>query len=129
MCSVTSQGRPHARLRRALATGNPLLVRAAAAEMQTVGLEDALAICLVLLDSERGSYEPAAVRWLGRVLLEQPGLSLAAAETAAADLGALRERGRTQIAARSLSELCEQVGLGRAAEALRERPWEPQPPR
>ena len=55
-------------------------MRAAAAELPAVGLEDALAICLVLLDADPGAYEPAAVRWIGRVLLERPGLTLAAAE-------------------------------------------------
>ncbi len=78
MCSMSSQGRPYAALRRAIATGNPLLVRAAAAEVPEVGLEDALQICLVLLDSEPGSYEPAAVRFLGRVLLERAAHALRA---------------------------------------------------
>jgi len=121
MCSMSSQGRPYARLRRAIATGNPLLVRAAAAEVPEVGLEDALQICLVLLDSEPGSYEPAAVRFLGRVLLERPGLTLAAAEAAAANLAALRTPARAPAGARSLSELCEQARLERAAHALRAR--------
>jgi hypothetical protein len=43
---VTSQGSAHARFRRALATGNPLLVRAAAAELGSISLADALSICL-----------------------------------------------------------------------------------
>lgn len=119
---MTSQGRPHARLRRAIATGNPLLVRAAAAEMEVVGLEDALQICLVLLDSEPSTYEPAAVRFLGRVLLECPGLTLTDAQTAAADLAALRDPRRAQAAAHSLSALCQRARLERAAHALRARP-------
>lgn len=75
MRSTTSQDRPYARLHRAIAGGNPLLVRAAAAELPAVGLEDALAICLVLLESDPGAYEPAAVRSTGGVLLERPGLT------------------------------------------------------
>jgi hypothetical protein len=33
-------------------------------------LEDALVICHLLLDQEPDRYERAAVRWLGRLLLE-----------------------------------------------------------
>jgi hypothetical protein len=41
-----------ARFRRALATGNPLLVGAAAAELNSVSLADAFSICLVFLRAE-----------------------------------------------------------------------------
>jgi hypothetical protein len=44
---VTSQGSPYARLRRALATGNPTIAWAAAAELPSVELADALALCLL----------------------------------------------------------------------------------
>ena len=86
---MTSQGSPHTRLRRAITTGNPLLVRAAAAELPHVALEDALAICLVLLDSEPEAYEPSAVRWAGRFLVERRCRSLRDAQAIAANLTAL----------------------------------------
>ena len=112
-CSVTSEGSSQARLQRALRTGDPLLVRAAAAEMPRVGLDDALAICLVLLDTEPARYEPAAVRFLGRLLIERRGLTLADAQLAAGWLS-------------GLGELCDDVDLERAAQRLRERLEGPQ---
>lgn len=107
--------------RRALATGNPLLVRAAAAEMPSVGLEDALAICLVLLDAEPVRYEPAAVRWTGRLPTERGGLTLADAEAAAANLAALRNDRLARLAALELAELCQDAGLPHAAALLTKR--------
>ena len=67
---VTSDGSPYARFRRALETGNELLVLAAARELPQVALDDALRICLVLRDGDRRRYDRAAVRWLGRFALE-----------------------------------------------------------
>ena len=118
---MTSQGSAHTRLQRALATGNPLLVRAAAAELPRVGLEDALAICLVLLDSEPERYEPGAVRWAGRFLLERRCRSLQDAEAIAANLAALRHPRRAPLAALELSELCREAGLTRAGALLETR--------
>jgi hypothetical protein len=118
---ITSQGHPLARLRRALAAGNPLLVRAAAAELTHIELDDALAICLVLLDREPERYEPAAVRFLGRLLLERRGLTLADAERAAGWLTGLGGGEGSKRAALGLAELCDDVALSRAAECLHER--------
>ena len=116
-----SQGHPLARLRRALSTGNPLLVRAAAAELPHVELDDALAICLVLLDSEPEYYEPAAVRFLGRLLLERRGLTLADTEHAAGWPAGLGGGEGSRQCALGLAELCAEVGLERAAQVLRGR--------
>ena len=57
-------------------------MRAAAAELPHVGLEAALRVCLVLASAERDRYEPLAVRWLGRLLLEERGVTLAEAQLA-----------------------------------------------
>jgi len=115
---ITSQGHPTTRLRRAIATGNPLLVRAAAAELPHVELDDALAICLVLLDSEPERYEPSAIRWLGRLLLERRCRSLLHAEAIAANLAALRHPRSSRLAALELGELCREAGLKRAGALL-----------
>ena len=72
---VTSQGSPTARFRRALATGNATLVLEAAAELPSVALDDALAICMVLARERDPRYPQAAGRWLGRLVLER-GLTL-----------------------------------------------------
>ena len=87
---VSIKGSPHARFRRALATGNPTLVLAAASELRRVDLPDALAICLVLLDGGSARYDRAAVRWHGRFALEAPGLELRDATLVLASLDALR---------------------------------------
>jgi hypothetical protein len=50
---VPTKGGPYARFRRALDSGNLTLVRAAAAELPAVNLEDALRICLLLRDADR----------------------------------------------------------------------------
>lgn len=52
-------------------TGNLTLVRAAAAELPVVSLDDALRICLLLRGAEPESFQRAAVRWLGRFALER----------------------------------------------------------
>jgi hypothetical protein len=70
-------------------------------------------ICLLLLDQESDRYEPAAVRWLGRLLLEQRGVSLRHAEQAAAYLAAWADPARRHAASKALGELGRAVGLGR----------------
>jgi hypothetical protein len=117
---VTSDGRPHARFERALRTGNPTLVRAAAAELGCVGLEDALRICLVLAAAEPGPYKPAAVRWLGRLLLEEWGVTLAEAQLAAAGLTALPRGANNAPVLTAFGAFCQARGLARAARALDE---------
>jgi hypothetical protein len=68
---VSIKGGSYARFRRALDTGNFTLVRAAAAELATINLDDALRICL-LLRADRSRYEHAVIRWLGQLCLERP---------------------------------------------------------
>ncbi len=71
---MTSDGSAVTRLQRALA--NPRTsagqIRAIAAELPTVGLEDALAILLALLDREPQTFSRTAARWGGRLMLERP---------------------------------------------------------
>src|SRR6186997_1337658 len=55
-------------VRRALATGNPLLVRATAAELGSISLADALSICLVFLRAEPTRYGRAAARLHARLI-------------------------------------------------------------
>jgi len=117
---VTSQGSPHARFERALRTGNATLVRGAAAESPRVGIEDALRVCVVLATAEPDRYEPAAIRWLGRLLLEEPRITLAEAQLAAAALTALPRSSRDVPAVVAFGAFCEARGLRRAARALGE---------
>jgi hypothetical protein len=105
---VTSEGSAHARFHRALEVGTPLMVRAAPAELQRVGLDDALAICLVFLDGEPDSFPRAAARWVARLTLEQP-VALTDANLALASLGAL-QYGNQRAVAESLSSSAPAIG-------------------
>jgi hypothetical protein len=87
---VKFQGSAHARFRRALATGNPLLVRAAAAELAVISLADALSICLVLLRAEPARYGRPAARFHARLVQDVPRLELEDAQIALAALQGLR---------------------------------------
>jgi hypothetical protein len=57
---MTSEGSPYARFRRALETGNELLVLDTARQLPQIALEDALRICLVLRDGDPARYDRAA---------------------------------------------------------------------
>jgi hypothetical protein len=61
----------------------------AALELPYVNLVDALAICLLMRRKGDGSFERAAVRWLARLSLERPEITLAELRDAAAALIAL----------------------------------------
>ena len=113
---VSIKGGSYQRFLRALDVGNPMLVRAAAAELPQVGLEDALGICLVLLDGEPDAYPAAAARWQARLCLERR-LSLDEAVLASAALSSLAGQ-RPQAAAAALSLLCRAHALPAAARRL-----------
>ncbi len=68
---MTSQGSAYSRFRRALATGNLTLIRAAAAELPRVDLGDALAVCVAIRQAEPQRFERAAPRWIARFAVEQ----------------------------------------------------------
>lgn len=74
---MTSDGTPYGRFRRALRMGNLAQVRAAAAELPQVSLDDALAVVLLMDARDDERYERAAVRWLARLVSEHPSIGLA----------------------------------------------------
>jgi hypothetical protein len=74
--SMTSDGTAYGRFRRALRMGNLAQVRAAAAELPQVGLDDALAVVLLMDEHDDERYERAAVRWLARLVAERPDVGL-----------------------------------------------------
>jgi len=92
ICSVTSDGSPYTRFRRALDSGNELLVITTARELPRIGLEDALRICLLIRGGDPDRYERAAVRWLGRFALEGRNVTIEALRMAADALDALPHR-------------------------------------
>ena len=73
---VSDSGSAYARFQRALRTGNLTIIRAAAAELPMIKLDDALHVCVLLRDREPERYERAAVRWIGRFCVERPDATL-----------------------------------------------------
>ena len=69
-------------LKQALERGDLPLVKATAAQLPRLNLEDALAIALLVIEHEPHNAERAAVRWVGRLCLERPELTLAEARDA-----------------------------------------------
>src|SRR3954462_4209807 len=61
---VTSDGHQYSRFKRALATRNLNLIRAAAAELPQVSLGDALVVCVATRGAGPARFERAALRWL-----------------------------------------------------------------
>jgi hypothetical protein len=106
---MTSEGSPYARFRRALDTGNPALVTAAARELPRIELDDALRICLVLRGDDPDRYERAAVRWLGRFALEARAVTIDDLRMAADALDALPERATEAM--ERLQRLCLSHGI------------------
>ncbi len=119
MCSMGEHGSPYPRFRRALTTGNPVLVTSAALELGRLSLADALAVCLVFGDHEPERFDRAAVRWLARLCRETPGLALRDVGLAVAALPALTGPGRAAAAA-TLGALAEGYRLDDVAEVLDE---------
>src|ERR1700710_668057 len=67
---VSDAGSAYTQFQHALRTGNLMITRAAAAELPTIRLDDALKVCVLLRDREPERYERAAVRWIGRFCVE-----------------------------------------------------------
>jgi hypothetical protein len=89
MCSMTSQGSALVRFDRAVQTGNPNIVIAAADELpRPVQLRDALRVLLVLAAADPGRYPLAAARFGARLVTER-NLSVAEAQLAFAALQTL----------------------------------------
>jgi hypothetical protein len=107
---VTSDGSAYSRFRRALDTGNELLVIATARELPQVSLADALRVVLLFRDGEPDRYERACVRWLGRFALEARGVTIDAIRAAAEALDELPERAGEAM--EHLQALCVAHGIG-----------------
>jgi hypothetical protein len=106
---MTSEGSAYSRFRRALRTGNLNLVRAAALELPTVQLDDALEVCLLMAEKHDRSYDRAATKWLARLVIEKPAVGL---EELRLGMTALEALGENPIGAKQvLGELCERHGL------------------
>lgn len=111
LCEHTfvKHGSAYGRFRRALDSGNEVVILSAARQLPRVPLSDALRICLVLRDSDPDRYERAAVRWLGRFALEARDVTVNAVRAAAEALDDLPEQ--PAEAMDRLQRLCVAHGL------------------
>jgi hypothetical protein len=114
---VSIKGHPYRWFRAALERRDLLGVRSAAAELGRVSLTDALSIVVLMAERDDRALDRAAARWLGRLLLERPSvtlsearLALTALETVAHDLDSARERLIDVCARHGLNDV---VGLSR----------------
>ena len=110
---MTSDGSAVMRLKRAIANPHTsgAQIRAIAAELPQICLEDALAILLALLDREPGSFERAAARWGARLTIEHR-LTLTDAQLTLASIATLPGPG-APAGAEALIELADRYGLQR----------------
>lgn len=83
---VTSDGSPLTRLRRALAAGDLLAARAAAADLPHVDLDEAAALLVLIAQHDPPKFDAAAVRFVGRACLERSFITLDDAQLLAACL-------------------------------------------
>jgi hypothetical protein len=90
---VSIKGGSYARFQRALDSGDLAAVRISALELPYVNLADALAVCLLMRRQKDERFERAAVRWLARLSLERPEVTLAQLRDAATALQALPSAG------------------------------------
>jgi ribosomal 50S subunit-associated protein YjgA (DUF615 family) len=74
---VSIKGGDYRWLKQALERGDLPLVKATAAQLPRLNLEDALAIALLIIEHEPQNAERAAVRWIGRLCLERREVTLA----------------------------------------------------
>jgi glutathione S-transferase len=116
---MTSDGHALTRLRRYLERGNATQIRAIVAELpRPPGLEDALAICLALLEREPQTYPRAAAKSASRFAIERR-LTLTDAQLTLAALAALPGES-ARAGAEALIELAERYRLERIDELLTE---------
>ena len=69
---MSIKGSPYANFQRALQTRKLSIVLPAAAELQTVQLDDALEILILMATENDPRFDRAAARWVGRLLTETP---------------------------------------------------------
>ncbi len=113
---MTAQGSAYHRFRRALDRGNVTEALSAAAELQFVGLTEALEFTLLLADGELAKYERAALRWHLRFVYESKNVDIRESQAVLILLVAIPAN---RLAASALAELLSRRrGLEQACEVL-----------
>lgn len=69
---MSIKGSPYARFQRSLQTRKLSVVLTAAAELQSIPLDDALEILILMAAENDPRFDRAAARWVGRLLAETP---------------------------------------------------------
>ena len=108
-------------LRRALERGSLIQAEAAARECGRIDLDDALRFVLLLLRERDARYERAALRWLGRVLVDNPGIGFEGARDAVRALEAFGGPD-ADVARARLALVLRGAGEVRAARVLERSP-------
>jgi hypothetical protein len=73
---VSIKGSPYAYFRRTLETRKLAIVLPAAAELPWINLSDSLEILTLMAHEGDPRFERAAARWIGRLLVETPPMTL-----------------------------------------------------
>lgn len=107
----------YSRFRRALDRRNLTEALSAAAELEHVGLTEALELVLLLHAKSPDRFGRAALRWHRRYCREVADVDLDEGQVVLAALSALRSE-RKAAAARALAELLDRRGVERAGEVL-----------
>ena len=90
----------------------------AAAEMARVPLPDALGLVLLYAEVSSSRFERGAIRWLGRLALEQPGLALGQLLDVGCALLELGDSTHRRHSTRELARLLEPIAHGRLRDAV-----------
>ena len=118
---MTTQGSAYGRLRRALDRGDVLAALSAAAELDHVGLVDALEIVLLLaVDGDQQRFERATLRWHSRYCRQAADVTPAEASAVLALLAMLPGPRRLQASC-ALAQLCDRSAMLPVAELLLRR--------
>jgi hypothetical protein len=76
---VSPEVSPYVRFRRSLETRDLTIVLGAAAQIPWLNLDDSLEILTLMAREADPRFDKAAARWIGRLLVETPPLTLAEA--------------------------------------------------
>jgi len=87
---MTSQGTAHGRFQRAIKQRNLFAAELAARELRGLSLHDALDLVALIAQARPDRFEPAAIRWHGRLEIEAKTLTLAESRFALSALERLR---------------------------------------
>src|SRR5437868_8249092 len=114
---MTSQGSAYGRFQRAMRRRHLFHAELAARELGNLSLADALALALLIAETEPQRWPRAAARWHARFVLEAKGIGLDESALAFAAVVALRGKHR-ELAALTLGQLARSRGLASVVDVL-----------